>query len=98
MPKQLSARARSVKKYADPAYKKKHLAHMLEKVTCECGQVSSRNNMSKHKKTAKHNKKLKEKREKDDEIWTELQELVKYMKKKWNMKFDKLKKKHYFAE
>lgn len=79
--------------YADPEYKKKHLAHMLEKVTCECGQVSSRNNMPKHKKTSKHLRAMKEKETKDDKFWEEFEELLRYMERKWGKKISKLKSK-----
>ncbi len=41
--------------YADPEYKKKHLARMQERIECPiCGIKISRSNMSKHKNTRRH--------------------------------------------
>ncbi len=41
--------------YADPEYKRRHLARMQEKLECPTCNVSiSRSNMSKHKKTKHH--------------------------------------------
>ncbi len=41
--------------YANPEYRKKHIAHMMEYVTCKiCDISTSRCNMSKHRKTNKH--------------------------------------------
>jgi hypothetical protein len=44
--------------YADPEYKQKHLAKSREKVECECGVAISRGNMSAHKKTLQHEKRM----------------------------------------
>jgi len=44
--------------YADPEFKKKHLAYVKEKVMCDCGKEISRSNMSAHVKTKLHQKKL----------------------------------------
>lgn len=38
--------------------KEKQKAYLKEKVVCECGSVTSRYNMFKHKKTKMHNKRL----------------------------------------
>jgi hypothetical protein len=35
-------------------YRKKHLAYVNEKIKCECGCITSRCNLTKHKRTAKH--------------------------------------------
>lgn len=41
--------------YADPEYRRKHLAYISERVKCnDCGIETARCNMSKHKKTVKH--------------------------------------------
>ena len=40
--------------YADPDFKKKHLAHMCERIICQCGSELARSNMSNHRKTTKH--------------------------------------------
>lgn len=40
--------------YEDPEFKKRHREKASEKIPCECGILSSRCNMSKHKKTNKH--------------------------------------------
>ena len=41
-----------LKYYADPEYKKRHLAHMYTKINCpDCGHLTSRSNMSKHRKS-----------------------------------------------
>lgn len=41
--------------YADPEYKKRHLAYVLEKVECKvCQTMVSRCNMSKHKSSMRH--------------------------------------------
>eukprot|EP00734_Pompholyxophrys_sp_LG126_P000103 Pompholyxophrys_sp_v1_NODE_6_length_8036_cov_9.951134.p6 type:complete len:107 gc:universal NODE_6_length_8036_cov_9.951134:1824-1504(-) len=44
--------------YADPEYKERHLAYLNEKVECECGLVTARNYLWKHRKTNKHKKKI----------------------------------------
>jgi hypothetical protein len=41
--------------YADPEFRRKHLARMQEKVECKvCGAIISRSNMSKHTNTTRH--------------------------------------------
>jgi hypothetical protein len=41
--------------YADPEYKKRHLAYVLEKVECNiCNTMVARCNMSKHKNSMRH--------------------------------------------
>ena len=46
----------------DPEYKKKHLAYVKEKIPCSCGVMTSRCNMSNHLKSAKHQKKMNNKK------------------------------------
>lgn len=46
--------------YADPAFRERHLAKLKEPVTCECGSEVNRNNLHVHKKTRKHEKRMKE--------------------------------------
>lgn len=43
---------------ADPEFREKHLKKMLEKVPCECGFVTSRNNMTKHRRSRNHEKRM----------------------------------------
>lgn len=41
--------------YAEPEYKARHLAHMMTKIPCSgCGLITSRSNMSKHRKSRRH--------------------------------------------
>jgi hypothetical protein len=40
--------------YKDPDFRAKHLHYIKQKVDCECGATVSRNNMSHHKQTKKH--------------------------------------------
>ena len=44
------------KKYYDnnPEFKKRHLKRMSQKITCECGFVTARGNLSRHKKGHLH--------------------------------------------
>jgi hypothetical protein len=42
------------KYYSNPEYKKKHIAYVSEKITCECGTKTARCNMYKHIQTNKH--------------------------------------------
>ena len=44
--------------YQDPEYRRRHLDKITEKVECECGYIGSKCYMSKHKKTAIHQKRL----------------------------------------
>jgi hypothetical protein len=46
-------RKQTNRRYRD-AHKEEILAHLLEKITCECGVVLYRANKSKHTKTNKH--------------------------------------------
>ena len=50
----------SKKYYANDEYKAKHNAYMSEKVACECGVITARANMSHHRKTKYHLKKMDE--------------------------------------
>ena len=54
--------------YANPEFKEKHQKYMLEPIECECGCVVMRSNISKHKKTPKHLKKMMEKKKVDISI------------------------------
>jgi len=47
--------------YDHPEFREKHLARMKEKISCECGCVVSRSNLSKHQKSKKHFRKMVEK-------------------------------------
>ena len=42
----------------DPEFKKKHLKYVTEKVKCECGFMTCRNNILKHKKSHIHINKM----------------------------------------
>ena len=42
----------------DEEFRKKHLARLNEKVTCECGFVTARCNLSRHKKSHLHTDKM----------------------------------------
>lgn len=44
----------SEKYRTDPEYKKKHLNYMKKKVECTCGFITSRSNMSRHKRSRNH--------------------------------------------
>ncbi len=46
----------------DPEFRKRHLQRMLEKVPCECGFVTRRNNLSKHRKSRNHEKRMETKK------------------------------------
>ena len=47
--------------YADPEFRKRHLRYMSEKVPCDCGFQCRRSYMTRHKRTNKHNRLLKQK-------------------------------------
>jgi hypothetical protein len=48
--------------YKDPKFRERHLNYMSEKVKCkDCGRITSRCNMSKHRGTEIHNRLAKEK-------------------------------------
>lgn len=42
----------------DEVFRARHLANMNEKVACECGFNTSRSNLSRHRKTRNHSKRL----------------------------------------
>jgi hypothetical protein len=44
---------------SDPEFRKKHLERSNEKVICECGFVSARSNLARHKKSHLHINKMK---------------------------------------
>lgn len=44
--------------YKDEDWKKNHLEYMKTKVPCDCGRLVARSNMSNHKKTQIHGKRL----------------------------------------
>lgn len=44
--------------YKDDNFRSKHLRYVNQKVPCECGQQVSRGNISKHKRTDKHKKRM----------------------------------------
>jgi len=44
--------------YKDPEFKKRHDEYVSTKIQCQCGQYVARYNMSKHRKTNKHIKKI----------------------------------------
>lgn len=46
--------------YKDPEFREKHLKHIKEKITCECGFETSRCNLTTHKKKGSHIKRMKE--------------------------------------
>lgn len=46
------------KYYEDPEFKKKHLEKMSEKIKCDCGFMTARCNLSRHKKSHIHIKKM----------------------------------------
>ena len=46
--------------YKDPVFREKHLKHIKEKITCECGFETSRCNLTTHKKKASHIKRMEE--------------------------------------
>jgi hypothetical protein len=64
---------------SDPDFRKKHLAKMCEKVKCECGFVTARCNMSRHKKSHLHIEKM-EKINKEKEIREKIENLKKEFK------------------
>lgn len=44
--------------YADPEYRQRHLDRLKEKVTCECGFVTSIVNLKRHKRGSTHAKRM----------------------------------------
>lgn len=64
----------------DPEFKKKHLQRLNEKIECDCGFVTSRGNLSRHKHSHLHvNKILKLNR--ITELKEELEKLEKEIRK-----------------
>ncbi len=55
------AKGKPFKEYCkDPEFREKHLKHIKEKITCECGFETSRCNLTTHKKKGSHIKRMKE--------------------------------------
>ena len=52
----------------DPEFKKKHLKYVTAKVKCECGFMTCRNNMLKHKKSHIHINKMQLIKEEESKI------------------------------
>lgn len=46
------------KYYSNPEFRERHLNYMKEKVICDCGFMTGRNNMSRHKKSRNHTKRM----------------------------------------
>lgn len=44
----------------NPEFREKHNKYMCEKVSCICGFVTARSNMTKHKKSSNHTKRIDE--------------------------------------
>lgn len=44
--------------YQDAEWKKQHLDYMKTKIPCDCGKLIARSNMSSHKKTKLHAKRM----------------------------------------
>lgn len=66
--------------YQDPKFRERHKKYMVEKIKCECGCVRTRNNMSRHRKTNKHKKLMKEiKLQRIDRVEKELKKLTKQL-------------------
>ena len=62
--------------YADPEFRQKHLDFLAEKITCECGFVTARSNIYRHRKSHIHIKKM-EKINRIQELEAELEKLKK---------------------
>ena len=45
--------------HEDEEFRKKHLERLNEKIICDCGFVTARGNLYRHKKSNKHIKKMK---------------------------------------
>ncbi len=75
--------------YAIPEFRKKHLKYMTEKVPCpECGFVTVRSNMTRHKRSSNHAKRLRQReldvariREENEKLKQETEKLRKKIKK-----------------
>ena len=46
------------KYYSDPEFRERHLNYMKEKVICDCGFMTSRNNMTRHKRSRNHTNRI----------------------------------------
>lgn len=71
------------KYYQNPEFKEKHLTYIKEKVSCpDCGEMTARANLTRHKKTLKHQKLTgKKKKETDTQ---ELEKIVDILKQVTN--------------
>lgn len=67
----------------DPEFRRKHLEKLKEKVECECGFVTARSNLSRHKKSHLHIEKM-------EEIEEEKENIIK--KKELEKKLEKMMK------
>ena len=69
--------------YQDPVFRKKHRMYMKAKVICECGSMSSRNNMPRHKRTNKHLRLMSEKQKANglEKMEQEIKQLHKRLEK-----------------
>jgi len=70
----MSSKQKTFKEYyQDPKFRERHIQYMSEKVTCEeCGQITSRSNMTKHRKTDIHNRLAKQKKRMSTKIEIDL--------------------------
>ena len=64
--------------------RRKHYEYMSEKVSCECGTITARNNMSHHRKSKKHLKFVEENKNSENKI--------KEMNEKINLILERLEK------
>ena len=46
------------KYYSDPEFRERHQKYMKEKVICDCGFMTSRNNMTRHKRSRNHTNRI----------------------------------------
>ena len=67
--------------YQDPEFREKHRNYMATKVACDCGAVTARNNMHRHKQTNKHKRLMgqKDKENEYDEMKKEIKKLNKLL-------------------
>ena len=72
------------KEYYDnnPEFKKRHLEKCLTKVLCECGRMTNRCSLSRHRKSKIHMRQMGEVEKKDDKF-TELQNQIIELKTKF---------------
>lgn len=63
----------------DPEFRKKHLERLKERIVCECGFETSRNNLPRHRKSHLHIEKM-EKIERVRELRLEMKSLSRELK------------------